>query len=149
LSILRIEKGYPAGGELNGMTTSHDLGLGKMLSTSKDYVGRALAFRPALIDPARPRLIGLRPVERADRLRAGAHLLARDADTVAANDAGYVTSAAYSPTLGHWIALALLSRGPERIGEVVRVHDPVRGADLLAEVVSPVFVDPEGKRAHD
>jgi heterotetrameric sarcosine oxidase alpha subunit len=148
LSILRIEKGYAAGGELNGMTTAHDLGFGKMLAAKKDYLGRAMAARPALTDPSRPTLVGLRPLEQAARLRAGAHLLPRCADAVAASDQGYVTSAAYSPTLGHWIALALLSHGPQRHGEVVRVHDPVRGGDVLAEVVSPVFVDPEGRRGH-
>ena len=148
LSILRIEKGYAAGGELNGMTTAHDLGMGKMLSAGKDYFGRAMAARPALTDPSRPTLVGLRPLERGARLRAGAHLLPRDAEAVAASDQGYITSAAYSPTLGHWIALALLSHGPKRYGEVVRAHDPVRGGDALAEVVPPVFVDPEGRRAH-
>ncbi|MBV9749420.1 MAG: sarcosine oxidase subunit alpha, partial [Acetobacteraceae bacterium] len=147
LSILRIEKGYAAGGELNGQTTAHDLGMGKLLATDKDYVGRAMAMRPALTDPSRPTLVGLRPVERGARLRAGAHLLPRNAEAVAASDHGYVTSAAYSPTLRHWIALALLSQGPRRHGEVVRVHDPVRGGDALAEVTPPVFVDPEGRRA--
>ena len=148
LSILRIEKGYAAGSELNGMTTAHDLGMGKMLSANKDYVGRAMAARPALTDPSRPTLVGLRPLEPGVRLRVGAHLLPRDAAAVAASDQGYVTSAAYSPTLGHWIALALLSHGPQRHGEVVRVYDPVRGGDAVAEVVPPMFVDPEGRRAH-
>ncbi len=148
LSILRIEKGYAAGGELNGMTTAHDLGMGKMLSANKDYMGRAMAARPVLTDPSRPTLVGLRPLEPGARLRAGAHLLRQDAEAAAASDQGYVTSAAYSPTLGHWIALALLSHGPQRHGETVRVHDPVRGGDALAEVVPPVFVDPEGRRAH-
>ena len=46
---MRIEKGHVAGNELNGQTTAHDLGLGRMLSASKDYVGRALAQRPAFV----------------------------------------------------------------------------------------------------
>ena len=57
-----------------------------------------------------------------------------------------MTSAAWSPTLDHSIALALLSHGPDRLGERVVVHDPVRGGDVEAEVCSPVFVDPEGVR---
>ncbi len=61
LGVLRIEKGHPAGGELNGQTTAHDLGFGKMLSAKKDFIGRFMAARPALTDPARPRLVGLRP----------------------------------------------------------------------------------------
>ena len=146
LSILRIEKGHPAGGELNGQTTAHDLRMGRLLSPRKDFIGRAMAARAALTDPARPTLVGLRPVDRTQRLLAGSHLLPRDATPVANNDQGHVTSAAFSPSLGHWIALGLLSHGPAREGEVVRVWDPLRGGDHLAEVTSPVFVDPEGVR---
>ena len=146
LGVMRIEKGHPAGNELNGQTTAGDLGMGRMLSTRKDFIGRVMAQRPGLVDPARPTLVGLRPVDRSARLRAGAHLLARGTEAVAANDQGFVTSAAFSPTLGHSIALALLSHGPERHGERIVVHDPVRGGDVAAEVCHPVFVDPEGLR---
>jgi methylglutamate dehydrogenase subunit C len=30
----------------------------------------------------------------------------------------------------------------------VRGYDPMRGRDTLLEVVSPVFIDPEGTRLH-
>ena len=145
LGVMRIEKGHPAGNELNGQTTATDLGMGRMLSTKKDFIGRIMANRPALTDQERPRLIGIRPT-RADRLRAGSHLLKRSASPIAANDEGYVTSTAYSPSLGTWIGLALLKHGPERHGEVVLVHDPVRGGTIEAEVCNPVFIDPEGLR---
>ncbi len=148
LGVLRVEKGHAAGGELNGTTTAADLGLGRMVSKKKEFIGRALAQRPGMADPGRQAMVGLRPVDRGARLRGGAHLLPRGAEAVAANDEGYVTSAVFSPALGHWIGLGLLARGPERVGEVVRVHDPVRGTDFEAEVVSPVFVDPEGVRLH-
>jgi sarcosine oxidase subunit alpha len=148
LGVMRIEKGHPAGNELNGQTTAHDLGFGKLLSRKKDFVGRALAARPVLTDPARPTLVGLRPVDHTARLRAGSHLLTPGAEAVAANDQGYVTSAAYSPTLGHWIALGFLANGPARIGERIRVFDPVRDGDTLAEIVPPVFHDAEGAKLH-
>jgi heterotetrameric sarcosine oxidase alpha subunit len=148
LSVLRIEKGHAAGNELNGQTTAADLGLGRMMSRSKDFIGRAMAQRPGLADPARPRLVGIRPVDRAARLRAGAHFLPRGAPAVAESDQGYVTSVAFSPTLGHWIGLGLLERGADRMGEVLRAHDPLRGGDTEVEVVPPVFVDPEGVRLH-
>jgi sarcosine oxidase subunit alpha len=148
LGVMRIEKGHPAGNELNGQTTAHDLGFGKLLSKKKDFVGRALAAREALTDKMRPTLVGLKPVNPGDRLRAGAHLLPQNVPAVAANDQGHVTSVAFSPTLGHWIGLALLQNGPARLGEIVRVYDPVRNGDSLAEVVSPVFVDPAGERLH-
>jgi sarcosine oxidase subunit alpha len=146
LGVMRIEKGHPAGNELNGQTSAHDLGLGRLLSKKKDFVGRAMAARPALTDPARPSLVGLKPMDKAARLRAGSHLLPVGAAAVAANDQGHVTSAAFSPTLGHWIALGLLANGPARIGEQIRVYDPVRDGDLVAEIVSPVFYDPDGER---
>jgi glycine cleavage system aminomethyltransferase T len=144
LGVMRIEKGHPAGNELNGQTTAHDLGMAKLLSKKKDFIGRAMTSRPALTDAARPSLIGLRPVNRADRLRAGSHLLPQGAAAIASNDQGYVTSVAFSPGLSHWIGLGLLTNGPSRLGEIIRVYDPVRNGDLLAEIVSPVFYDPEG-----
>jgi sarcosine oxidase subunit alpha len=48
--------------------------------------------------------------------------------------------------LGHWVALALLTRGPERVGQIIRVVDPLRSADFEAEICSPVFYDQEGAR---
>jgi len=148
LGVMRIEKGHPAGAELNGQTTAHDLGLAKLFSRKKDFIGRALASREALTDPARPTLIGLKLVNQGDRFRAGAHLLPQNVPAVAAHDQGFVTSVAFSPTLGYWIGLGLLQNGPARLGEIIRVYDPIRNGDALAEVVSPVFVDPEGTRLH-
>ncbi len=146
LGVMRIEKGHPAGPELNGQTTAHDLGMGQMVSKKKDFIGRFMGERPALTETERPSLVGLKPVDKTERIRAGAHLLPKDADATAANDQGYVTSMAYSPELGTWIALAMLSNGPSRHGEVVKVADPIRGTELLAEVCAPHFVDPEGAR---
>jgi len=149
LGVMRIEKGHPAGAELNGQTTAHDLGMGRLLSTKKDFVGAVMARRPALTDSQRPTLVGLRPIDRTLRLRAGAHLLPRAVTPDAAHDQGWVTSAAYSPTLGHWIGLGMLTQGPQRLGEIIRAWDPVRAGDVLVEVVHPVFVDPKGERLHD
>ena len=146
LGVLRIEKGHPAGGELNGQTTAHDLGLGKLLSVKKDFIGRFMAARPALTDPSRSSLVGLRPVNREDRLRAGAHLIPKGAEATAANDQGYVTSIAFSPSLGQWLGLGLLANGPERHGELVRAYDPVRGGDVEVEACPPCHIDPEGAR---
>ncbi len=57
-----------------------------------------------------------------------------------------MTSVCFSPAFGHWIGLALVRRGPERHGEVVRTYDPVREAPIEVELCDPVFVDPEGAR---
>jgi sarcosine oxidase subunit alpha len=117
-----------------------------MMSTRKDYVGRVMADRPALLAADRPTLVGFKPVDRAERLRAGAHFIAEGAEPVAANDQGYMTSVAYSPALGHWIGLGLLSGGPSRHGQRVRAWDGVRSSDVLLEVCDPIFYDPAGER---
>jgi sarcosine oxidase subunit alpha len=146
LSVMRVEKGHMAGNELNGQTTARDLGLGRMMSTSKDFIGRAMAHRPALLDPDRPTLAGFRAVDPVRRLRAGAHFVALGAPASAGHDEGYMTSVAFSPTLGHWIGLGLIRRGPERIGERVRAVDPVRDGDVEVEICNPVFIDSKGER---
>ena len=53
LGALRIEKGHVTGAEIDGRTSVHDLGLEKMFSKKKDFVGKPLALRPAL-DRSRP-----------------------------------------------------------------------------------------------
>lgn len=147
LNVLRIEKGLLTHAELHGRTTAYDLGLAGMVSTQKDCIGQAASRRPGLLDPARERLVGLRAVEEGRRLTAGAHLFAKDAKAVTANDQGYVTSACYAPTLDCYLGLGFLKNGPERYGEVIRMVDHLRGVDTLAEVCHPVFFDPEGGRA--
>jgi sarcosine oxidase subunit alpha len=146
LGVLRIEKGHVAGNELNGMTTAADLGFGRMMSGQKDFMGRVLSQRPALTDESRAVLVGVKPIDPWARLNAGAHLLTLRTEPTLENDQGYVTSAAFSPMLGQWIGLALLARGRTRMGERVRVYDPVRNSDLQADIVPPVFFDPEGMR---
>jgi sarcosine oxidase subunit alpha len=146
LNVLRIEKGHPAGGELSGQTTAFDLGLERLVSKRKDFIGAVMARRAALLDPARARLVGLRPVKPGARALPGAHLVPAGTGASAATDQGYVTAAAFSPSLGQWIALGLLSRGPERHGERVYACDPLRGNETLVEVCDPVFIDPTGGR---
>jgi sarcosine oxidase subunit alpha len=146
LNVMRIEKGHCTGNELNGQTTAFDLGLGRMASTQKDYIGSAMARRPVLLDPERPRLVGIRTVDPNAKLCGGMHFLARGADRTAANDQGHVSSVGYSPILNQWIGLGLVKRGPERIGETLLAVDLLRGEEALVEVCAPVFVDPEGAR---
>ncbi len=146
LAVMRIEKGHVAGNEIDGRTTARDLGLSRMMSSKKDCIGRVMAGRPALLDPDRPAFVGFKPIDPAARLRAGAHLIPRHAAATAANDQGVITSVAFSPTLGHWIGLGLIARGPQRLGEIVRAVDPVRGGDVEVEIAAPCFIDPEGVR---
>lgn len=146
LNMLRIEKGHATGNELNGQTTARDLGLARMMSTKKDYIGRALAQRPALCDPARPILVGVKPVDPGQRFAAGAHFIEVGVKPSLEADLGHLTSATISPVFGHSIGLGLISNGLERMGGQLVAHDPVRGRDTLVEVCAPIFYDPEGAR---
>ena len=89
LGVMRIEKGHVAGNELNGTTTAADLGLGKMLSKKKDFIGRVLAGRPGLTDPHRPALVGVRAADGRSRINAGAHFLTRGTTPTLENDQGF------------------------------------------------------------
>ena len=146
LGVMRIEKGHVAGNELNGQTTARDLGLGRMMSSKKDFIGRLMAARPALLDTERPSFVGFRPVDTGNRLRAGAHFVSAGRPATAEHDEGFMTSVAYSPTLKHWIGLGLLRNGPARLGERIRCVDLLRDEAYDVEICSPVFVDPDEER---
>jgi len=143
MGVLRIEKGHPAGAELGGFTTAADLGLARLMKKSGDFVGSVLAGRPALIDPRRPRLAGIRPLGKAERLRGGAHLVAEPGSR---ESLGYVTSVTRSVALEQWIGLALIEEAEswrlKRLWAVSPLHD--ERVEVL--VTSPCFVDPENAR---
>lgn len=146
LGVMRIEKGHAAGNELCGTTTANNLGLGRMVSRKKDCIGNTLMLRDGLNEDDGLRLVGFKPKDRARSLNAGAHFIKPgDAETMA-NDQGWMTSVAYSPTLGHSIGLGFIKSGDKRIGEIVTAADPLRGKTMDVEIVSPHFVDPEGER---
>jgi heterotetrameric sarcosine oxidase alpha subunit len=146
LGVMRIEKGHVAGNEIDGRTTADDLGLGRMISAKKDFIGRVMSTRPGLCDGQRPKLVGLRARDPAQRLHSGAHLLPIGSPLTADHDEGVITSVAFSPSLNHWIGLALLARGPQQLGQAVMMVDFMRNAFHEVEVCSPVFVDPKGER---
>jgi sarcosine oxidase subunit alpha len=144
MGVMRIEKGHAAGSELNGQTTAYDLGFERMLSTKKTYIGSVMARRSALTAPERQRLVGCKPVDRRDELTAGAQFVSPP--LAGSSDQGFMSSAAFSPTLGHWVGLGFLRNGPARHGEQVLAHDLLRGRKIRVEVCHPVFVDPKGAR---
>jgi len=148
LSIMRIEKGHVAGAELNGTTTAGDLGLGKMMSTKKDYIGRMMATREGLHDANRQCVVGIRPVDVKDKLHSGSHLLKRGDAPSMTNDQGYITSVAWSPMLNMWLGLALLSNGRARYGQVVKVFDGLRNIHMFAEICDPMHFDTKNERLH-
>ena len=147
LNVLRIEKGFITHAEIHGRVTAFDIGMGRMISAKKDCIGKAMAARPGLLDPDRERLVGLVSTGAVKEMTAGAHLFVPGAEVCRENDQGYITSVGFSPTLGRMIALGFVRRGPERLGETLRMVDHLRGLDTTVELVDPVFFDKDGGRA--
>ncbi len=146
---MRIEKGHVTHNEINGTVVPADLGFGRMVSATKaDFIGKAMLSRAGLTDPDRPRLVGVKPIDPKDGFRTGSHILAEGAEATLENDEGYVSSSCYSPSLGHTIGLALVKRGPERIGERVQIWNALRGEFTMGVLTSPVFIDPDNARLH-
>ena len=146
LGVMRVEKGHAAGNELIGQTTARDLGMGRMVSKKKDSIGSILSERDALNREDGLALVGFVPVDRSEGLNSGAHFVSPGKEVTTENDEGWMTSVAFSPSLGHSIGLGFIKRGASRIGETVIAADPVRDRKVEVEIVSPHFIDPEGER---
>lgn len=146
MGTLRIEKGHVAGPEITGQSTAQDLGLGGLQSKLKHNIGKNLAARDGLSDPARPAIVGLVPTDGKSWIKAGAQLVKDPAAPPPVNMQGHVTSIAYSGVLDHPIALALLSGGMEREGDELYAAFPLKNETVKVRVVSPHFVDPDGER---
>lgn len=144
MHVLRAEKGYIIiGQETDGTVTPGDAGLGWAIGKAKpDFVGKRSLDRPAMHEPDRKQLVGLRPADGATVIEEGAQIVASLA--VGERAIGHVSSSYWSANCSAPIALALVKGGRERIGG--RVHVALPTGAVAMEVVDPVFVDPEGTR---
>ena len=147
LASLRIEKGHVAGLELDHRNTLNDLGLGKMASKTKAYVGRELATRSNLHRPRRWSLVGLELLEPTKRLRGGS-ILFRQHEPLEGHGRGYITSVTWSTEHQKLIALGLFEGGLAHEGEEIVCAYPLRNEIVRARIVSPMFIDPAGERVH-
>jgi heterotetrameric sarcosine oxidase alpha subunit len=146
LGVMRIEKGHAAGNELNGTTTALNLGMGRMVSKKKDSIGSTLSERAGLNEADALMQVGIQPLDPEQKITAGGHLMAQTGPVDAAHDQGYVTSAAYSPSIGSMIGIGMLKDGGNRKGEKMRLVSPVTDLTVEVQIVSAHFVDPEGER---
>src|SRR5690606_5208409 len=144
---MRIEKGHVTGAEIDGRTTARDLYLDWMLSKKKPFVGSAMMDREGLLDEDRIRLVGVVALD-GRPLNGGAHLVDHTDPTELRDSIGHVTAVCFSPSLGKYIGLALVSGGKKRHGTRAYVSDPLRGRFGPVEIVSHHFFDPEGSRMH-
>ena len=147
MHVLRAEKGYPIiGQETDGTVTPQDLGLGALVSTKKDFIGRRSHRRPDSVRPDRKQLVGLLPVDPDALLPEGAQLVARDTDMgrLPVPMLGHVTSSYRSVALGRTFALALVKGGRDRVGE--HVLAPLADGVVEATIAESVLFDPENRR---
>lgn len=125
---LRLEAGLNLyGNDMDETVTPWESGIAFAVSlTERDFIGRdaLLAQRERGVQR---RLVGV-VLEGRGVMRAGAEIV------VNARRAGHATSGAFSPTLGHSIALARLDH-TDGAAEVV-----LRGRKLPVEIVKPPFV---------
>ena len=147
LASLRIEKGHVAGLELDHRNTLDDLGLGKMASKDKPYIGKELRFRNEYQKPDRWSLVGLELLEPEKRLRGGSILFAAT-DEIKGHGRGYITSVTWSTELNKFIALGLFDGGLKHEGEEIIAAFPLKNEQAKLKIVSPHFIDREGARLH-
>jgi sarcosine oxidase subunit alpha len=143
LEIMRTEKGYiHIGTDTDGTTLPQDIGFARAIERkAANFVGRRSLLRPAARDPNRFQLVALSPVDRRTPLPVGAQIAAAAPPT---QTEGHVTSSYWSPELGAPVALGMLARGTQRLGEKIRVQH--LGQVIDAEVVWAPFIDPTFKR---
>jgi sarcosine oxidase subunit alpha len=138
--ILRLEKGHILiGQDTDALTSPHDLGFGWAISKKKPFfIGkRALEMRQRL-GPTR-KLAALSFAQGADVPGESCLVLKQG------HPMGHVTSSAYSPTLGHGIALAFIAAEDAVSGGTVQIRG--RGGPMVeGAVCDHAFFDPEGER---
>ena len=145
MHVLRAEKGFViVGQDTDGTVTPDDLGMGWIVrKDGSDFIGRRSLRRVDTGRIGRKQLVGLRSDE---LLPEGAQLVEEDTGRIPMPMIGHVTSSYRSAALDRPIALAMVERGPDRNGQTI--HAPLPSGTIAAEIVSPVFYDPEGTR-HD
>ena len=141
MHVLRAEKGFIiVGQETDGTVTPLDLGLERLVSTKKDFIGRRSFSRADTRRADRKQLVGLLTEEPALVLPEGTQLVRKEdaARVPPVPMIGHVSSSYYSAALGRSIALALVKGGRGRHGETVAA--PLDGQTVLARIVPPVFI---------
>ena len=136
-----------AGLELDHRNTLDDLGLGKMASKDKPYIGKELRQRENLQAENRWSLVGLELMEPEKKLRGGAILFAAT-DEIKGHGRGYITSVTWSVELNKFIALGLFEGGLKHEGEEIIAAFPLKNEKARLKLVSPHFIDREGARLH-
>jgi len=148
MHVLRAEKGYIiVGQDTDGSVTPIDLGMERLVSRSKDFLGKRSLARAETSRADRKQLVGLLTEDADLVLPEGGQIVQAAGGEPPVPMLGHVTSSYASATLQRSIALALIKSGRARVGEKVFV---TLGDGRLApaQVAPPVFYDPQGAQQH-
>ena len=145
MHVLRAEKGFiVVGHETDGTVTPVDLGMERMLSSRKDFIGRRSLARPDCRRPDRKQLVGLLPEDPSEVLQEGAQIIEAPRAMPPVPMLGHVTSSYWSTAMQRGFALALVEGGRSRHGD--RVWASATTGVSRVQIVDPVFYDPQGAR---
>ena len=143
MHLLRAEKGYiVVGQDTDGTVTPIDLNLKWMIGKNKkDFIGKRSLTRTDTAREDRKQLVGILPLNKSQNIEEGQHVLLNEQlpkkikDPVAV--IGHVTSSYLSPTLGHYVAMGLISNGNKLIGSEVSISSSQNGA-IKAKIVKNI-----------
>ena len=146
MHVLRAEKGYViVGQETDGSVTPVDIGVGRMVSRRKDFLGKRSLAMENLVRDDRKQLVGLLTEDDQEVLPEGGQIVDDSSAPTPVPMLGHVTSSYYSVNLGRSIALGIVKGGRARKGDLVYV--PLAdGRSITARIASPSFYDPKGDR---
>ena len=146
MHVLRAEKGYViVGQDTDGSATPVDIGVGRMLSRRKDFLGRRSLAMEHLASDDRKQLVGLLTEDPDAVLPEGGQIVDDPSAPAPVPMLGHVTSSYHSPNLGRSIAMGIVKGGRRRMGDVVHVSTG-SGRPIAARIASTMFYDPQGEK---
>ena len=152
MHLVRAEKGYVVvGQDTDGTVTPIDLNLNWMIGKNKkDFIGKRSLSRSDTSRKDRKQLVGILPVDKKISIEEGQHVVETKSLPKNIKEPikylGHVTSSYHSPTLNHYIAMAMIKRGNELIGKKFYVTKTSGLENTEVEIVKPIFFDPKNKR---
>ncbi len=152
MHLLRAEKGYVVvGQDTDGTVTPIDLNLNWMIGKKKkDFIGKRSLSRSDTSRKDRKQLVGILPLDKNKNIEEGQHVVeVKSLPRIIKKPVeylGHITSSYHSPTFKHYIAMGLIKGGNELIGKKVFVTKSNSLDTIEAEIVKPMFFDPENTR---
>jgi sarcosine oxidase subunit alpha len=148
MHILRAEKGFIiAGQDTDGSVNPYDLGMGWCVAQKKSFsfIGKRGMAREDCEREDRKQLVGLKTTDPKVVLPEGAQGVFDPSVPIPMPMVGHVTSSYWSANLNRSIAMGFVKGGLNRMGEKV-YYPQADGRVIVAEICSPVFLDPQGAR---